>query len=218
MMVGSLLALLAFLLAVTMGMASDRFETRRGLILAEANAIGTTYLRAGYLPEAASNEVRRLLRDYLPLRIADYNDAAMNVRTRIEESAKLLDALWRMAEELARSAPESPVAALFIESLNQAIDLHESRIAGSIYGRVPATVLLLLLISSILTLGMVGYNAGLRFRRSTPAAVVMILLLGAVLSLIVDLDRTREGFLTVNEQPLIDLAGQIGVPMPTNAH
>ena len=49
-LVGSLLALMAFLLAITMGMASDRFDARRGLVLDEANAIGTTYLRAGYLP------------------------------------------------------------------------------------------------------------------------------------------------------------------------
>ena len=50
----SILALLAFLLAITMGMASDRFDTRRGLVLEEANAIQTTYLRAGYLPEPPS--------------------------------------------------------------------------------------------------------------------------------------------------------------------
>jgi len=47
---GRSLALLAFLLAVTMGMASDRFDARRGIVLDEANSIGTTYLRAGYLP------------------------------------------------------------------------------------------------------------------------------------------------------------------------
>ena len=56
MLVGSILALLAFLLAVTMGMAADRFDARRALVLAEANAIGTTYLRAGYLPEPASSQ------------------------------------------------------------------------------------------------------------------------------------------------------------------
>ena len=56
MLVGSLLALMAFLLAVTMGMAVDRFDTRRGLVLEEANAIGTTYLRAGYLPQPYGTE------------------------------------------------------------------------------------------------------------------------------------------------------------------
>ena len=72
MLVGSILALLAFLLAVTMGMASDRFDTRRAVVLEEANAIGTTYLRAGYLPEPASSEIRELLREYVPLRIAGH--------------------------------------------------------------------------------------------------------------------------------------------------
>ena len=57
MIVGSLFALMAFLLAITMGMASDRFDTRRGLVLAEANSVGTTYLRAGYLPEPASSQI-----------------------------------------------------------------------------------------------------------------------------------------------------------------
>src|SRR5215204_3825615 len=79
MLVGSLLALLAFLLAVTMGMASDRFDARRAVVLDEANAIGTTYLRAGYLPEPASSEIRELLREYVPLRItvtkSDNDDA-----------------------------------------------------------------------------------------------------------------------------------------------
>lgn len=58
MIVGSLLALLAFLLAITMGMAADRFDRRRSMVLEEANSIGTTYLRAGYLPEPASGKFR----------------------------------------------------------------------------------------------------------------------------------------------------------------
>ena len=74
MIVGSLLALMGFLLAITMGMASDRFDKRRELVLAEANSIGTTYLRAGYLPDPASSEIRELLREYVPLRIAETND------------------------------------------------------------------------------------------------------------------------------------------------
>src|SRR6187431_3219364 len=67
--VGAILGLMAFLLAVTMSMAGDRFDTRRGLVLQEANAIGTTYLRAGYLPEPAADQMRELLVEYIPLRI-----------------------------------------------------------------------------------------------------------------------------------------------------
>jgi hypothetical protein len=210
MIVGSLLALLAFLLAISMGLASDRFEARRGLVLAEANAVGTTYLRAGYLPDPASRQIRELLREYVPLRIMNDHLPEAEIRARIAQSGELHSKLWSVTEELARAAPESHPVALFIESLNQVIDLHGSRITGAIYGRVPETVLLLLFLSSILTLTMVGYNAGLRLRRSPLAAFMMTLFLGAVLTLVVDLDRPRDGFLTANQQPLIDLAEQVG--------
>ncbi len=215
MIVGALLALMGFLLAITMGMASDRFDTRRGLVLTEANSVGTTYLRAGYLPEPASSDIRGLLREYVPLRIVETNDLA-DLRVRMARSVELHAQLWSITEELARTMPESDVLALFIESLNETIDLHETRVTAGIYGRVPATVLLLLLFGSMLTLGMVGYNAGLSLRRSPLSALVLILVLGAVITLVVDLDRPQDGFLKVNQQPLIDLMDQIGAPFPAN--
>jgi hypothetical protein len=214
MIVGSLLALLAFLLAITMGMASDRFDARRGLVLAEANAIGTMYLRAGYLPAPASREIRELTREYVPLRIATNNMA--DIQAKIARSHELQTKLWDIAEELARRAPESVAIATFIESLNEMIDLHTSRVTVGVYGRVPETVLVLLLLTSMLAMGMVGYSAGLTMKRSFPTAFGMILVLGAVITLVIDLDRPREGFLTVNQQPLVELAAQIGARLPAN--
>jgi hypothetical protein len=209
MLVGSLLALMAFMLAITMGMASDRFDTRRGLVLEEANSIGTTYLRAGYLSEPASSTSRELLREYVPLRIAT-NDLA-EVRANITRSAEIHDELWSIAEDLARTA-SSDVLALYIETLNETIDLNTTRITAGLYARVPETVLMLLIIGSSMTLGMVGYSAGLTGRRSPLTAVVMIVVLGAVITLVVDLDRPQDGFLDVNQQPLIDLREQVGPP------
>ncbi len=210
MLVGSLFALMAFLLAITMGMASDRFDARRGLVLAEANSIGTTFLRAGYLPEPAASDSRELLREYAFLRTAT-NDLE-DTYARIARSVEIHDALWATAEGLARSTPESDVLAIYIESLNETIDLNETRITAGLYARVPETVLALLIIGSALTLGMLGYSAGLTRRRSPLSAVVMIVVLGAVIALVVDLDRPRDGFLQVNQQPLIDLQQQIGPP------
>jgi len=215
MIVGSLLALLAFLLAITMGMASDRFDTRRGLVLAEANSVGTTYLRAGYLPEPSSSEIRDLIREYVPLRIVTSDLAELRVR--MARSVEIQAKLWSIAEGLARATPESEVLALFISSLNETIDLHETRVIAGQYARVPETILILLLLSSMLTLGMMGYNAGLTRRRSSLTAVVLIAVLGAVVTLVVDLDRPREGFLTVSQQPLLDLQEQIKALPPANA-
>ena len=211
MLVGSILALQAFLLAVTIGMASDRFDARRAIVLQEANAIGTTYLRAGYLPEPASSEIRELLREYVPLRIVVTESA--DIQTAIAKSVAIHDALWAIAEDTARTTESGDLVALFIESLNETIDLHETRVtAGS--ARVPQTVLLLLVGGSALGLAMVGYSAGLTRRRSLLSAVVLVIALGAVITIVVDLDRPREGFIQVSQQPLIDLQQQIGPPTP----
>ena len=209
-LVGSLLALLAFLLAITMGMASDRFDTRRGLVLEEANAMQTTYLRAGYLPEPASGELRNLLREYVPLRVAPSDRATLLAN--IQRSEELLAQMWSVAEAEAKVTQQGDLMAAFIESLNETIDLNESRIAAGVYARVPTSILWLLVVGSVLTLAMVGYSAGLTKRRDLLSAIVLILALGAVLALVVDLDKPREGFVQVSQQPIIDLQEEIGPP------
>jgi hypothetical protein len=211
MLVGSILALLAFLLAVTMGMASDRFDARRAIVLAEANAIGTTYLRAGYLPEPASSEIRELLRKYVPLRLTVTDSA--DVEADIADSNAILAQLWSIAQDVARTTDKGDLVSTFIESLNETIDLHETRVTAR-NSRVPETVVLLLIGGSALGLAMVGYSAGLTRRRSLLSAVVLVVALGAVITIVVDLDRPREGFIQVSQQPLLDLQQQIGPPSP----
>ena len=208
MLVGSILALLAFLLAVTMGMAADRFDARRSLVLAEANAIGTAYLRAGYLPEPASSQARELLRQYVPLRIVTDAD---DLQADIDQSNAILAKLWTVTEGVAKT-DGSDVVAIYVESVNETIDIHESRVTAGIYSRVPETVILLLIVGAALSVGMVGYSAGLTGRRSLLSAVVLVVALGAVIMIVVDLDRPREGFIQVNQQPLLDLQQQIGPP------
>ena len=94
MLVGSILAMLAFLLAVTMGMASDRFDTRRGLVRDEANTIRTTFLRAGYLAEPYGKDIQNLLREYVPLRIVSQrlHSARGKQRAVEEDPCRTLDA------------------------------------------------------------------------------------------------------------------------------
>jgi hypothetical protein len=208
--VGSLLALLAFMLAVTMTMASDRFDGRRALVLEEANAIETTYLRAGYLPEPARDEIQTLLREYVPLRINTFHRSGLVAN--LMRSEEIHKELWAIAEDVARSTDQGDLVSLFLESLNDTINLHSTRVAALIYGRVPENVVLLLFVGSVLTIGIVGYSAGLTGRRSTLTAVALFIALGAVTTLIVDLDRPRDGFIQVSQQPLIDLQQRLGPP------
>ena len=73
------------------------------------------------------------------------------------------------------------------------------------YARVPATILWLLVGGIVLSLGLVGYNAGQDRKRSPIIAIVLVLSLGAVVWLVVDLDRPQTGSSSVSQQPLIDL-------------
>ena len=209
-LVGSLLALMAFLLAVTMSMAADRFDTRRGLVVAEANAIGTTYLQADYLPQPATDEMRELLREYLPLRIA--TDDVAQVRANVQRSTELHARMWAIQAEVARSGHSPDLVSSFGDSLSEIVSLNESRVVSALYARVPETVLLLLLAGSALSLGMVGFSGGLAGRRSVLSAVVLVVALGAVLTLVIDLDRPQEGFLRISQQALLDVQQWIGLP------
>ncbi len=209
MLVGAILALMAFLLAVTMGMASDRFDARRGLVLAEANAIGTAYLQADYLPEADAEAMKELLREYLDLRIVDDPSA---VQANIQRSVALHTEMWSINATVARSGHSPDLVSAFGDSLSEVVAVNEARIVAGLYARVPETVVLLLLVGSALSLGMVGYNAGLKRHRSILSALVMIVALGVVLTLVIDLDRPQEGFIDVSQQALLDVQTWVGQP------
>jgi hypothetical protein len=211
MLVGSLLALMAFLLAITMGMAADRFDTRRATLLDEANAIHAVYLQAGYLPPAQGDQVRELMRLYLPLRIVGADRA--QVQRDIVASVALHEDMWAITQDVVQTGYNPDVMSSFGDSMTDLITLHERRVVGGLYSRVPQTILILLLAGSALSLGMVGYSAGLNGRRSVLSAVVMVVALGAVLVMVIDLDRPQDGFLTVSQQPLIDVGRIIGAEL-----
>ncbi len=213
MIVGSILALMAFMLAITMSMATERYDTRRALVMDEANSIGTTWLRAGYLPEPAATRSRELLAQYTPLRIAPREATVEEVTKQIAAGQVLLNELWAVAMELARDGYDSPLIALYIDSLNDTLDVQSVRDNAGVNVRVPETVMLLLFAGSLMSFAMVGFSAGLTERRSLLTAAVMILVLGAVLMLIVDMDRPQDGTLTVSQQPLVTLVEQIS-PAP----
>jgi hypothetical protein len=209
MIVGSILALMAFLLAIATGMAADRFDARRGLVLQEANSIGTTYLRAGYLPDPYGPQLQTLLREYVPLRIVKSQDG---LEAKIARSVELQTEMWAITQKLAREHGDLPVVAIFVDSLNETIDLHESRITAGLYSRVPPTVIWFLAAGVVFSVGMVGYNAGLTERRSMISAIVLAVALSAVLGLVVDLDRPSGGLIRTNQQPLVDLRNSIERP------
>jgi hypothetical protein len=202
MLVGSLLGLMAFVLAITLGIATDRHDARRNLVVEEANAIATAYQRADYLPSAEAARLKSLLRAYLPLRIVtDPSEVPAN----IARSSALARQMWTIVATAAQSGDNSDLIASLGESLNEIVAVGEQRVVAGVYARVPRTIMFLLLAGSALSLAMVGYSAGIKGRRSVLSASVLIITLGVVTILVVDLDRPQEGFLTVSQQALLDV-------------
>ena len=114
----------------------------------------------------------------------------------------------------ARSGHSPDLVSALGDSLSQLVALNETRIVAGLYARVPETVLLLLLAGSALSLGMVGYSAGIRGRRSILSALVMVVTLGVVLMIVIDLDRPQDGLINVSQQALVDTQKWVGLPSP----
>ena len=123
--VGATIGLLAFLLAFTFGMAASRYDTRKQLVLQEANAIGTTYLRADFLQEPQRSNIRNLLREYAALRVQGVT--VLMTPEAMAQSGALHDRLWADAVAVGTQSPNSIVGGLFIQALNEMIDLDETR-------------------------------------------------------------------------------------------
>jgi hypothetical protein len=205
--VAATLGLLAFLLAFTFSQAASFFDVRRNLVLVEANSIGTTFLRAQMLPEGQRHEVRKLLRAYVEVRLAAVQSG--QVAEALRRSDEFHRQLWEHAVAVAEKQPGSIVVGLFIQSLNETIDVHAARVSAGGRVRVPASIWAGLYFITIVAMTGLGYHEGLVGRRSY-VTLALALAFSAVILLIADLDRPGEGLLRTNQQPLIDLLESMG--------
>jgi len=202
-MVGAILGLLAFMLAFTFSLAASRFEARRQVVLEEANAIGTTFLRARFLPKPQRDEVEKLLREYVDVRIQGVKEG--RIAKVISRSEELHALLWSQATESAEKNPGSIMTGLFIQSLNEVIDLHAKRVLVGVRSRIPTSIWIGLFTLAFIGMASMGYQAGLSATRRSPAMLLMVLAFAGVLFLIADLDRGQEGFLSVSQEAMTDV-------------
>jgi hypothetical protein len=210
--VAATLALLAFLLAFTFSLAASRFELRRTMVIDEANAIGTTYLRAAMLPEPHRSDVRTLLREYTDVRLDAVQPGKLDQS--IRRSGELHAQLWDHAVAVGEQHPQSEVVGLFIASLNQVIDLHTTRLTFGARNRIPGIVWLALYFVTVVGTAVMGYHAGLAGSGRSLAILALVLAFSAVMTLIADLDHPLEGLLRVSQQAMVDLHNSFDTTRP----
>jgi hypothetical protein len=211
-MVAAMLALLGFLLAFTFGLAASRYDAKRQVLLEEANAIGTTYLRAEMLPEPQRAESRKLLREYVEVRLQAAQPG--QAEQALGRSEELHGLLWAQAVAVAEKDPKSIVIGLFIQALNEVIDLHSKHVMVALRSRIPVSIWGALYFVTILAMAGMGYHAGLTGKSRSLISIALVLTFSGVIWLIADIDRPQEGLLQVSQQAMIDLRNTMGEPKP----
>ena len=201
------LGLLALLIAFSLSHALSRYETRRALIVEEANAIVSTANLASMLPPQAQPAILNLLREYVAVRIGlgrPYYPAKLHHD--VTNSRELLAKLWQHA--VAVSEPQSLPADRFINSLAEMTRVQERRLASMRYN-VPNAVLLTLLGLGAVALGFTGYQAGLTHSHVDFPALIMSVAIAIVIGLVIDLDQPARGFIQVPTQAVVDVAREM---------
>ena len=210
--VGGMLGLMAFLLAFCIGIVINQHNGRKAMVVEEANAVGTAYLRAGFLGESDRDLSRDLLREYVEIRLAVAADESV-LESTLTRSEEIHGELWSIVEDNVHQGQDSDIMALLVASINDVIDVHSLRLAA-VALRLPELLWMVLYAATMLSFLLVGIANSADGKRDPLAILLFALALVAVLMIIVDLDRPQQGILTVSQTALSDLLRQMTTPMP----
>lgn len=200
---GAVLGLLGLLLGFSFAGAAGRFLDRQDLIVREANAIGTAYLRADLIDEPQRGSLRGMLSEYTRLRIEGGKAFSLEERAEHAQASEILhERLWETAIEGVRSKPE--VVEVVIPAINDVIDLHTTRLAAA-RRHLPLPVMTLLMACAGLSLWMMGYSNGLSRRRNVGMMIPLAFVVASAIWFTIDLDYPRRGLIRLNDGPLMDL-------------
>ena len=197
---GAVLGLMGLLLAFSFAAAGARFLERQDLIVKEANAIGTAYLRADLLPPGHQRELQSALQRYTEHRIEVSSRLRGEIfRQDADEIQRLQGRIWSVASAGVNAKPEVMLGVL--PPINDVFDIHTERVfAGKKH--VPALVLGLLIACSLLSVGVIGYGCGISGRRRATLTWSLAIIVASSLWITIDLDHPRAGLLRLSDEPL----------------
>ena len=206
---GGMLAFMAFILAISLSIADQRYEERRVVVLDEANAIGTAWLRAGAQDSEAGKTMQRLLSEYAKVR----TEAVTSLRMAHDDTqilartAALQDEIWMIADTIARDAPTA-ITAQLLASLNEVFDLALSG-RRAFKSRVPVHILRLVVWTSLIAVAALGFHLGMLGSRQFVMSTLLILMWASSMVLISDINRAGQGWVEVSADPLVWTAEQL---------
>src|SRR5882724_3789110 len=198
----AILTLLGLLIGFTFSMAGSRYDQRKTYEEAEANAIGTEYVRADLLPAADATRVRDLLRNYTDQRILFYTTRDARELQRIDAStAQLQTQLWSTVQVRAAASP-TPTVALAVSGMNDVLN-SQGYTQAAWWNRIPVAAWSLMVAIAICCNLLLGYGAR---RKGALLFLVLALAISISFFLIADIDSPRRGLIRVQPQNLISLS------------
>jgi hypothetical protein len=204
-----LFVLVGLLLGFTFALTAPRFAERRSLLIDEANAIGTAYLRAGTLPQPNRDRAQQLLRQYVDTRLdvdnAGWDSARLSQAT--DRAKRIQGQLWEDVTEVTKS-DRTAISAAYMNSINQIIDLSEQRLS-SYENRVNSSVWLLIFLISLITLFTRGLTLSGRFWLTLVLAPVTIAI---VFALTADLNNPGKGLIRLDQRAMLRLKVDMSSP------
>ena len=203
---GTVLALLAFILAFTFAIVSDRYDSRKALVREEAAAIRTSYTEASFLPDPDRDTARGLYQQYVGILLeASDTDNFDKLPELIAQAQSIQAQLWGMAVAKVQGGDNSDISAMYSESLTEMANVQATRIAVSVQSRIPTGIWVVLYSLVILGMIAVGYQTAIADSRRSWAMVLLAVSFSIVITLIAALDNPEHGYLPVSQQPIIDL-------------
>jgi hypothetical protein len=208
----ALLGLVALILAFGLTLAVGRYDARRAAVVATANSIGTTYLRAQTLREPMRSRSLDLLERYTDatIRLSESVPESKGARAAAAEGQVLQRSLWRLAGEALADSPADSAPRLYVETLNEMIDMQTVQVSA-LNNRVPGAVLAVEVVGAAVALGLLALYLAI-LARGVISVVLAAAFVSVLLLITFDLDRPVRGLVQVPDTPLQSLRHSMTLP------
>jgi hypothetical protein len=206
--VSAAFATMAFLLAFIFQMAASRYSDRKELLLDDVTQIRKTYLQAGLLTEPMRSETRKLLVEYVDVRL-DLSEEKIKIDFGLARSQQILDTLWSFTEKLASVDRSSEVYSLYTTSVNELVDIFNKRVTMTFEYRIPAMIPWILFIEVFIAMFTLGYQFGISGRSTLMINSAFALIFVTIMFLIISLNAPEIGLARINQKPMVTLQHQL---------
>ena len=195
-------ALVAFLIGFAFSGAASRFIERLDIVVKEANALGTAYLRADAIAEPQRGELKAALREYTADRVQLLSGEKRDqIEPLLAKVSGLHERMWRPA--IRATQDNAPLMAVVLPPINEVIDLHSTHLAMA-RRHLPLPLMAALLGTAAIGVGMIGFGNGRVGRRFSVLDSVYGIVLAVALWMTIDLDYPSIGLIRVSNVPVVE--------------